>query len=420
MAGTSRALTLKLLADIDNFTKNIDKADKDVATFGDKITKFGKVAGAAFLAAGAAAGAYAVKIGIDGVKSAIEDEKAQAKLALTLKNVTGATDSAVAATEQYIDKTSRAFGITDDQLRPSLERLARATGDVTKAQNLQAIAIDVAAGSGKSLEAVSNALGKAYEGNTAALGKLGIGISSAELKTMTMEQITAKLAQTFQGQASVQAETFAGKMDRLRISFDEAKENIGFSLLPILEELATFVAEIIVPAFDAFISGFTGKGQLNDGMTQAQENAFLLGETIRALGKNLAQLFTIVSTDGNSSMNVFITVLRAVLNVANAIVTIIKELAAQVINVANAAIKAKNALLPGKDTPLLSYPQGTVFNPTPSTAIPGLMSGSTVGTGTTINLTVNGALDSESAARQIVTILNNSSARGTLGSAAFA
>jgi len=420
MAGTSRALTLKLLADIDNFTKNINKADNDVSTFGDKITKFGKVAGAAFLAAGAAAGAYAVKIGIDGVKSAIEDEKAQAKLALTLKNVTGATDSAVAATEQYIDKTSRAFGITDDQLRPSLERLARATGDVTKAQNLQAIAIDVAAGSGKSLEAVSNALGKAYEGNTAALGKLGIGISSAELKTMTMEQITAKLAQTFQGQASVQAETFAGKMDRLRISFDEAKENIGFSLLPILEELATFVAEIIVPAFDAFISGFTGKGQLNDGMTQAQENAFLLGETIRALGKNLAQLFTIVSTDGNSSMNVFITVLRAVLNVANAIVTIIKELAAQVINVANAAIKAKNALLPGKDTPLLSYPQGTVFNPTPSTAIPGLMSGSTVGTGTTINLTVNGALDSESAARQIVTILNNSSARGTLGSAAFA
>jgi hypothetical protein len=81
---------------------------------------------------------------------------------------------------------------------------------------------------------------------------------------------------------------------------------------------------------------------------------------------------------------------------------------------------AKNALLPGKDTALLPYPSGTAFNPTPSTALPGVMKGSTVGTGTTINLTVNGALDSESTARQIVTILNNSSARGTLGSAAFA
>ena len=160
MAGDSRALTLKLLADIDNFTKNINKADNEVTTFGDKISKFGKKVGQAFLIAGAAAAAYAGKLAIDGVKSAIEDEKAQAKLALTLQNVAGATDKAVAQTEAYVKQTSLAFGVTDDDLRPSLERLARATGDVTKAQDLQRIALDVAAGSGKSLEAVSNALGQ--------------------------------------------------------------------------------------------------------------------------------------------------------------------------------------------------------------------------------------------------------------------
>ncbi len=98
MAGTSRALTLKLLADIDNFTKNINKADNEVVTFGDKITKFGKVAGAAFLAAGVAAAAYAGKLAIDGVKSAIEDEAAQAKLAATLRNVTiSASEAALAS-----------------------------------------------------------------------------------------------------------------------------------------------------------------------------------------------------------------------------------------------------------------------------------------------------------------------------------
>ena len=235
-----------------------------------------------------------------------------------------------------------------------------------------------------------------------------------------MDQITAKLAQTFAGQATIQAETFAGKMDRLRISFDEAKENIGFALLPILEKLATFVSEVIVPAFDAFIMGFTGKGQLNDGMTAAQEKAYELGETVRDAAKNFADLFATISGDGNSAFNGFLTVLNAVLKVANAVFIIIKEIAANIINVANAAIMAKNALLPGKDTALLPYPSGTAFNPTPSTALPGVMKGSTVGTGTTINLTVNGALDSESTARQIVTILNNSSARGTLGSAAFA
>ena len=219
MATGTRALTLKLLADVDNFTKNIDKADKDVATFGDKVSDFGKKAGLAFAAAGAAAVAYAGKLAIDGVKSAIEDAAAQQKLALTLKNVTGATENQIAATEDYITQTSLAFGVTDEDLRPSLERLARATGDVEKAQKLQTVAIDVAAGSGKSLEAVTNAMAKAAEGNTAALGKLGIGLTSAQLKTMSMDQITAKLADTFENQASAKADTFQGKLTRLQIAF---------------------------------------------------------------------------------------------------------------------------------------------------------------------------------------------------------
>ena len=148
MAGTSRALTLKLLADVDNFTKNLNKADGEVTSFGDKVSGFGKKAGAAFAIAGAAAAAYAGKLLVDGVQSAIADAAAQEKLAKTLENVTGATNAQIAATEAYITKTSLAFGVTDDELRPSLERLARATGDVQSAQELQTIALDVAAGSG--------------------------------------------------------------------------------------------------------------------------------------------------------------------------------------------------------------------------------------------------------------------------------
>jgi len=213
MAGTSRALTLKLLADVDNFTKGIKSADKDVSTFGDKVTKFGKVAGAAFAAAGVAAAAYAGKLLVDGVKAAIEDEAAQAKLATTMENVTGATEAQIAAIESQITKTSLLTGVTDDELRPSFERLLRSTQDSEEALKLQQLALDIAAGSGKSLEAVTNALGKGLDGSTASLGKLGVGLTAAELKTMSMEQITAKLAETFGGQAAEKADTFAGKMD---------------------------------------------------------------------------------------------------------------------------------------------------------------------------------------------------------------
>lgn len=413
----SRALTLKLLADIDNFTKNINKADNEVATFGDKISKFGKKVGQAFLIAGAAAAAYAGKLAIDGVKSAIEDEKAQAKLALTLQNVAGATDAAVAQTEAYVKQTSLAFGVTDDDLRPSLERLARATGDVTKAQNLQRIALDVAAGSGKSLEAVSNALGKAYEGNTGALGKLGIGLSSAELKTMSFDQITQALAGTFANQASVQAETFEGKMARLRVSFDEAKETLGAALLPELTKLVDFITANILPAFEAFIAGLTGEEGINSGLTETQKLAFQLGQTASKLGKSLGQVFAVLSTDGKSAFEGFLKVLSAVAKVAEVVVTIIREAASVIIEMANAAIKAKNLLLPGADTRLIPQIPGTVF--APSSALPGVMRGSTAGTGAVNNITVNGAIDPEGTARTIVNVLNQSSYRGTLGAAGF-
>lgn len=280
MAG-NRTLKLSILADVDDLKRKLGTADNDVQGFGDKLTKFGKVAGAAFAAAGAAAVAYAGKLAIDGVKSAIEDEAAQLKLATALKNVTGATDAQIAATENYILKTQLATGKTDDELRPSLQRLVIATNDVAEAQRLQALALDISAGSGKSLEAVTNAMAKAAEGNNASLVKLGVGLSAAELKTMSMEQITAKLADTFGGQATAQADTFAGKMARLKVAFDEGKETVGAFILdaitplvsglvnnvipkiqefassmgdnlrPIMEEASTFISETLVPAFKA-------------------------------------------------------------------------------------------------------------------------------------------------------------------------
>lgn len=249
MAGTgSRTLKLSILGDIDNLKKNLNAGTTEVQGFGSKLTKFGKIAGAAFAAAGAAAAAYAGKLLVDGVKSAIEDEAAQAKLALTLKNVTGATDAQVKATEAYITKQSLLFGVTDDDLRPSFERLTRATGDLKLAQEAQSLALDIAAGSGKSLEAVSNALGKAYEGNMGALGKLGIGLSAAELKTMSMEQVTAALAATFEGQASAKADTFAGKMERLKVALNEGKETVGSYVLDALQPLVTLMVNNVIPA----------------------------------------------------------------------------------------------------------------------------------------------------------------------------
>jgi phage-related protein len=437
MATGTRALTLKLLADVDNFTKNLDKADKDVMSFGDKVSDFGKKAGLAFAAAGAAAVAYAGKLAIDGVKSAIEDAAAQEKLALTLKNVTGATENQIKATEDYITQTSLAFGITDDDLRPSLERLARATGDVTKAQKLQTVAIDVAAGSGKSLEAVTNAMAKAAEGNTASLAKLGIGLTSAQLKTMSMDEITAKLADTFENQASAKADTFQGKLTRLQIAFDEGKETVGSYILTAITPMVETIVNRVIPAIADFTNNLGEKLRpviefltpITDGLRRAFNT---VRDSLASNSEELKPLLTLLKTLAEFARDVLAPILSKTLGAAFRVIgTAISGLITALASVVTFFNNLYNAIKRVID---LSKQLGSNLNPfdggkvsgasSPSApsapAIPsGIPSNLNVTPVRTTNITVNGAIDSESAARQIVQILNDSNARGTLGSAAF-
>jgi hypothetical protein len=252
MAGQSRTLKLSILGDVDQLKKSLNTGSSEVQGFGNKIGDFSKKAGLAFAAAGAAAAAYAGKLLIDGVKSAIADEAAQAKLATTLENVTGATRNQIAAVEDYITKTALANGVTDDELRPSLDRLIRSTKDQTKAQELQSLALNIAAGTGKDLSAVSEALGKAYDGNLGALKRLGVGIDDSIIKSKNFDAAALALSKTFEGQASKQAETFEGKMARLSIAFDEAKETVGSYVLDALTPLVSGIVSKGIPAITDF------------------------------------------------------------------------------------------------------------------------------------------------------------------------
>jgi len=256
MAG-NRTLKLSILADVDDLNKKLKSANGDVESSSNKLGDFSKKAGLAFAAAAAAAGAYAAKLAVDGVKAAIEDEKAQTQLALALENATGATNAQIKATEDSILQMSLASGVADDTLRPALGRLVRSTGDITKAQDLLAIALDVSTATGKPLEGVATALSKAYDGNTAALGKLGVGLSTAELKSMSFEQVQGRLSDLFGGAAAANADTYAGKIARVQVAFDEAKETLGQALLPILDKFLGFINENALPAIQAFTSAFS-------------------------------------------------------------------------------------------------------------------------------------------------------------------
>jgi hypothetical protein len=251
-----RTLKLALLADTKDFISGLDKADKETRTFSDKLGGALKTGALAFAALGAAAGAAAITIGVQAVKAAIEDEKAQLTLAKTLENTTKATKNQIKGVEDYIKATSLAKGVTDDQLRPSLDRLVRSTGDVTKAQKLQQLALDISAGTGKDLASVSEALGKAYDGNLGALKRLGVPLDDSIVKSKDFTKAQEALTKQFAGQSDVAANSFAGRMERVKIAIDEAKESIGAALLPILEKLLGFITEKALPFLNNFVAGF--------------------------------------------------------------------------------------------------------------------------------------------------------------------
>jgi hypothetical protein len=285
MAG-SRTLKLSILAETKDLVDGLGKATKSTETFGDKATEFGKKAALAFAVAGTAALAFAA----DAVKAAAQDQAAQEKLAETIKATTNATASQVKGVEDYITKTSIAIGVSDDQLRPALSRLVRSTQDVEEAQRLLNLALDLSVATGKPVETIANALGKAYDGNTTALARLGLGLDANLIKSKDNEAIITSLETTYGRFAEGAAETAAVKFERIRIATDEAKESIGAALLPVVEQLMDYVIETVVPNLETFINALTGKGSLSEATEDGREGAYKFGEEVRKVLKIIINL----------------------------------------------------------------------------------------------------------------------------------
>jgi HPt (histidine-containing phosphotransfer) domain-containing protein len=207
-------VTVTFDADLDSLKKGVKSATTEVDSFSDRVSDFGKKAALAFAAAAAAIGAFAIA----SVKAAAEDEASQKKLEETIRNTTAATADQIAGIDKYVTAQSIATATTDDVIRPALSRLLRATGDLTKSQELLTLSQEIAAATGKPLEAVTNAVAKSFEGSNTSLSKLGIGIDAARLKTLSFDQTQKLLNKTFNGFKS-EAKPYSGVAVNLDLGF---------------------------------------------------------------------------------------------------------------------------------------------------------------------------------------------------------
>lgn len=246
----ARQLVIELVGEASKYVKSLDEAEKASKGFGDRVDSVGKKM-TAFVSVPI--------VGFLGAstKAAMDDAAAQAHLEKTLSNTIGSSKGLTDQVNDYIEKAQKASTFTDDELRPAFELFATTTKNLEESQQLTNIAMDVAAAKGISLEQAATAVAKAHEGQFAAANKLVPGLIDVKDETLSVDQVTAKLASTFNGQAIAATETTAGKMQNLKRDLGEASEAMGAKLLPVMADFASFATDTLLPALDK-ISGGNG------------------------------------------------------------------------------------------------------------------------------------------------------------------
>jgi hypothetical protein len=222
------SLAIRIAAVFDN--KGLKNAEKGIKGLQGTVKK---LAGAAGIGLSTAA---VINFGKQAAKAFIADEKAASRLAQSVKNMGFGFQTP--QIEKFISELSSMSGVTDDQLRPSMQQLLQTTGSVTKSQELLTQALDISRGSGIAYETVVKDLSLAYVGQTKGLGKYSLGLTKAELKAMSFAQVQTKLTDQFSGANAQYLTTYAGKMELLSTASGEAQESIGKGLVTALSLLS--------------------------------------------------------------------------------------------------------------------------------------------------------------------------------------
>ena len=313
------AINIPIISSLD--TKGFDKAKREFENLEGVGAKSAYALKKAALPAAAAVGALGVAA-FDAAKGAMEDAAAQAQLAQSITRNTNATTKQISANEDWISQQGKLLGVTDDELRPAMAKLVTQTKSVTKAQELAALSMDIAAATGKPLATVTDAVAKAAGGNTAALAKL-----SPELKGMIKGGLDAEgamsvLADTFGGAATTKANTAQGQFQRLQVSLAETKETIGAALLPIIEKVLP-----VLTAFGNWASENTAIFLTVAGVIGGIAAAILLVNGAMTVWTALTTAFTAVQTAFNAvmAMNPITLIIIAVVALVAALVIAYKK-----------------------------------------------------------------------------------------------
>jgi phage gpG-like protein len=298
----SLVLNVEILGEFKKLTAATQGAGKQLKTMGDRSKKISQGIRRAFATIGVGLSFAAITKGFKETTKAAQTEiKGREQLTLAIRNNSEATEEQIKGIHEYIAATEIASAISDDELRPAFANLVRATGDVTKAQELMTVALDVSAGTGKSLDVVTQAMSRALNGSTTALNRLVPALKNSK-------NPMKDLASAFKG-----ANDEAAKQktwERFSIILGNIQEMIGEILLPILDKFASWFQEAY-PKVQQFFKNL--KAAFDD--PSVKKSFRDLNKAFGDLGASLASLFGLPKSAGARDMITFLNTLAQVLTI---------------------------------------------------------------------------------------------------------
>ena len=394
----SLVLNVEILGEFKKLTAATRGAESQLQTMGKKAATISKSINRAFagIGIGLSFTILAREIG-QATQAAVEDRKSQVLLAAAMQNTTNATDDQIAAAEKSISQMQMQAGVADDKLRPAYSKLFIATKDVTRSNELLALALDVSAGTGKDLDAVTQAMARSLAGSDTALNRL---IPSLKGSKTPLEDLAA----AFGGAAEKAANT--DPYAKMQVIFGEIQERIGTALLPVLDDFA------------AWMSSPPGQKQLQEIANAARDVLTNLAATAKWAIANKDWLVPLVAGVAALSaaaktvagITVAIQTANAAMALFNATTLLNPLVLAGAQALAILSIPGSAPVTDKRNAPIPQMPNSPMKTPVPSTPSTGF----NFGTGTIVNnnVTIN---TPKVNAQDIVNTVNNANRNGFTG-----
>ena len=270
---------------LDIRTKGAKKSKDEIGGLGRSIKSLGTAA------IGAGAAYFGTRGLINAIVSSTEAFGIQEQAEKSLEVALGKTSQALLNQASALQKVTT-FG--DESIIGVQASIAAFIDSEEQIKKATEATLDIAVAMGMDLKSAGDLVAKTLGSSTNAMSRYGIEVKGAVGSTERLESLTGSVAELFGGQATAQAQTYAGSVQQLKNSLGDMAEDVGAIVIPVFQALEPHLRTAI-----DFWSGYLDVGN------RSKEGQKLLSNEVSQLNLEIEKQTSLIDYISSESYNTF-------------------------------------------------------------------------------------------------------------------